>query len=215
MTPRPKFISFEGAEAVGKSTQIKLLAKRLEERGDVVKMVREPGGTDLGEAIRDLIKYAPAGRNITPEAEILLFEASRAELVKKRIQPALALGHWVLCDRFYDSTTVYQGAGRKLDAELVGYLNRFASNGLAPGLTLILDLAPEVAHKRAQIRLGSVKEPSDRMEAESADFFSRVRAGFAQLAKDEPERVRTLSAAGTTEEVAEKIWQEVAHVFSL
>ena len=138
-----RFITFEGGEAVGKSTQIERLAARLQERGDEVLVTREPGGTPLGEQIRHLLKHAPEGQGMTPKTELLLFLASRAELVRKVIGPALDRGAWVLCDRFLDSTTVYQGAGRGLPEEIVSRLNGFAIGARLPGLTLVLDIEPE------------------------------------------------------------------------
>src|SRR5471032_2533447 len=132
-----RFISLEGGEAVGKSTQIERLAARLEKLGHKVLVTREPGGTPLGESIRHLLKHAPEGRGMTPETELLLFLASRAELVRKIIMPALDRGDWVLSDRFLDSTTVYQGAGRELPTEIVERLNAFAVGTVVPGLTLV------------------------------------------------------------------------------
>src|SRR5277367_5786771 len=147
-TPLLKFISLEGGEAVGKSTQIERLAKKLTDLGKKVIITREPGGTPLCESIRHLLKHAPEGRGMTPYTELLLFLASRAELVRKIIMPALDQGAWVLSDRFLDSTTVYQGAGRQLPAEIVERVNAFAMGTYLPGLTLVLDLNPGEAQRR-------------------------------------------------------------------
>jgi dTMP kinase len=212
-----RFITFEGGEAVGKSTQIELLATRLKERGQQVLVTREPGGTPLGESIRHLLKHAPEGRGMCQETELLLFLASRAELVRKVIVPALDAGAWVLCDRFLDSTTVYQGAGRRLPMEIVTRLNAWAVGPHLPGLTLVLDLEPDEARKRLVQRTGSIAAAAatDRMEAEPADFFARVRQGYHDLATAHPERIQVLSASGSVENTADAIWNHVAKMFSL
>src|SRR5277367_234717 len=151
-SPLAQFISLEGGEAVGKSTQIERLAARLHKLGHKTLVTREPGGTPLGESIRHLLKHAPEGRGMTPYTELLLFLASRAELVRKVIMPALDQGAWVLSDRFLDSTTVYQGAGRNLPMEIVERVNAFAVGPHLPGLTLVLDLSPEEARRRQERR---------------------------------------------------------------
>src|SRR5476649_263616 len=216
MPPLPHFISLEGGEAVGKSTQIARLATRLHELGHKTLVTREPGGTPLGESIRHLLKHAPEGRGMTPCTELLLFLASRAELVRKVIVPALDQGVWVLSDRFLDSTTVYQGAGRQLPTEIVERVNAFAVGPNLPGLTLVLDLEPEAARQR-QIRRSHPPGSSslDRMEAEPVDFFERVRQGYFDVAKAHPHRVKIVSAAGTIDETADAVWKEVAKAFTL
>jgi dTMP kinase len=215
-TPLSKFISLEGGEAVGKSTQIERLSKRLTDLGHKVVVTREPGGTPLGESIRHLLKHAPEGRGMTPYTELMLFLASRAELVRKVIVPALDQGVWVLSDRFLDSTTVYQGAGRQLPGEIVERVNAFAVGPNVPGLTLVLDLEPEAARLRQIQRSHPPGSGSfDRMEAEPLDFFERVRQGYADVAKAHPSRVKIVSAAGNIEQTAEVIWKEVAKAFSL
>ena len=210
-----RFITFEGGEAVGKSTQIERLAAKLRERGGEVLVTREPGGTPLGEQIRHLLKHAPEGRDMNPKAELLLFLASRAELVRKVIGPALDRGAWVLCDRFHDSTTVYQGAGRGLPHEIVDRLNAFAIGARLPGLTLVLDLEVEHARQRMVERAGNIAAVADRMEEQPADFFERVRHGYAQLARTHPERVKIISAHGNVDETAGSIWGQVAKTFAL
>ena len=216
MTPLPQFISLEGGEAVGKSTQIERLSERLKELGHKVVVTREPGGTPLGESIRHLLKHAPEGRGMTPYTELLLFLASRAELVRKVIMPALDQGIWVLSDRFLDSTTVYQGAGRQLPTEIVERVNAFAVGPHLPGLTLVLDLEPEAARER-QIRRSHPPGSAsfDRMEAEPIDFFERVRQGYFEVAKAHPHRVKIVSAAGTVDETADLIWEQVTKIFHL
>src|SRR5271170_189477 len=167
MSDKPHFISLEGGEAVGKSTQITRLAERLTKLGHKTLVTREPGGTPLGESIRHLLKHSPEGRGMTPQTELLLFLASRAELVRKVIVPALDRGVWVLCDRFMDSTTVYQGAGRQLPSEVVERINAFAVGTHLPGLTLVLDLDPESARRRQTHRVRPAGEGIyDRIEAE-------------------------------------------------
>jgi dTMP kinase len=216
MSPLPRFISLEGGEAVGKSTQIERLSRRLIELDHKVLVTREPGGTPLGESIRHLLKHAPEGRGMTPQAELLLFLASRAELVRKVIMPALDQGIWVLCDRFLDSTTVYQGAGRQLPPEIVGRVNAFAVGPHLPGLTLVLDLEPKEARHRQISRTHPAGEGTfDRMEAEPTDFFDRVRSGYLDLAREHPRRVKIVPAVGTIDETATAIWKEVAASFSL
>jgi dTMP kinase len=215
-TPLPKFISLEGGEAVGKSTQIERLSERLRNAGHKVVVTREPGGTPLGESIRHLLKHAPEGRGMTPYTELLLFLASRAELVRKVIMPALDQGTWVLSDRFLDSTTVYQGAGRQLPTEIVERVNAFTVGPHVPSLTLVLDLEPEAARQRQITRSHPPGSGSfDRMEAEPLDFFERVRQGYADVAKAHPHRVKIVSAAGSIQETAEAIWTEVAKTFHL
>ena len=216
MSSPAHFISLEGGEAVGKSTQIDRLAKRLTELGRRVIVTREPGGTPLGESIRHLLKHAPEGRGMTPYTELLLFLASRSELVRKVIMPALEQGQWVLSDRFLDSTTVYQGAGRQLPAEIVERVNAFAVGPNVPGLTLVLDLEPQAARER-QIRRSHPPGSGsfDRMEAKPLDFFERVRQGYYDVAHTHPHRVKLVSAAGSIEETADLIWEEVARTFGL
>ena len=216
MTPLTRFISLEGGECVGKSTQVERLAERLRALDHKVLVTREPGGTPLGESIRHLLKHAPEGRGMTPYTEFLLFLASRAELVRKVIMPALDLGTWVLSDRFLDSTTVYQGAGRQLPTEIVESVNAFAVGPHLPSLTLVLDLEPEAARQRQITRSHPPGSGSfDRMEAEPIDFFERVRQGYFEVAKAHPQRVKLVSAAGDVDETSELIWAEVARVFSL
>jgi dTMP kinase len=216
MSPLTRFISLEGGECVGKSTQIERLSDRLRGLGHKVIVTREPGGTPLGESIRHLLKHAPEGRGMTPYTEFLLFLASRSELVRKVIMPALDQGTWVLSDRFLDSTTVYQGAGRQLPTEIVERVNAFAVGPHVPSLTLVLDLEPEAARQRQITRSHPPGSGSfDRMEAEPLDFFERVRQGYFDVAKAHPQRVKLVSAAGNVEETAELIWKEVAGLFKL
>jgi dTMP kinase len=207
--PRGLFISFEGSEGCGKSTQIRLLADRLKNAGHRVTLTREPGGTEIGEQLRHLLQFSKAGHAMAPETELLLFTASRAQLVREVIVPALDSGAMVLADRFLDSTTVYQGVARRLDSAQVAAINRFAVGGTLPDITFILDLDPAIARQRMQLRTAPTGAP-DRMESQPATFFEAVRAGYLALARDHPARVRLLDAAGSIEHLAERIWQEVS-----
>lgn len=209
---RASFISFEGGEGCGKTTQLQLLAQRLTASGLPVLTLREPGGTPLGESIRDLLKHHPAGSGMCAEAELLLFAASRAELVRKSIQPALAAGSWVLCDRFLDSTTVYQGRARALPLDAVAAVNRLATAGTLPGLTLVLDMPPGPALARARARTAQSGGP-DRMEEEPAAFYESVRSGYRALASAEPDRVKIIPAQAHEADVASAVWEEVTRAF--
>jgi dTMP kinase len=181
------FITFEGTEGCGKSTHIKKLAARLEKEGHTVRTLREPGGTESGEEIRELLKHGP--ENLTPEAELLLMNASRAQLVREIIRPALAAGEVVLCDRFFDSTTIYQGAGRGLDATHVQAVIDFAVGETRPDLTLLLEIPLEISEKRRAKRSGS-----DRFESADREFFKRIEAGYTALAEAEPDRIQIIDA---------------------
>lgn len=200
------FISFEGGEGCGKSTQIRRLAGRLERTGKRIWVTREPGGTPVGERVRHLLKHDPDARGMVPEAELLLFAASRAQLCREVIGPALAEGRWVLADRFLDSTTVYQGVARRLDPGDVAQINRFAVGGVMPDLTFVLDLDWAVAKARLRER-GAAS--GDRMEQEGDVFYEAVRAGYLELAEREPGRVRVVDASWEEEAVAAAIWAEV------
>jgi dTMP kinase len=197
------FISFEGSEGCGKSTQIDLLRERLEAADQRCLLVREPGGTSLGEAVRGVLLGHRDGARMTPPAELLLFAASRAQLVREKIIPALDAGIHVIADRFLDSTTVYQGFGRGLDPAVVSQINTFAVGPCRPHMTFLLDMDPAKAHARAMQRSGA---RPDRMESEPAAFFERVRAGYLEVARENPQRIVTLDAEAPAEALAERIW---------
>jgi dTMP kinase len=205
---RGAFITFEGSEGCGKSTQVKRLAARLEQAGLPTLITREPGGTAIGEKIRDLLQFAPESFAMTPETEILLFAASRAQLVRETIQPALERGMIVISDRFFDSTTVYQGVARKLSPEIVDTLNTFAVGHARPDLTFILDIDVATARQRMLRRVRSVAV-KDRMEEEPVEFYERVCQGYRELARREPNRFVLIDGAQTPDAIEEQIWNAV------
>ena len=200
------FITFEGTEGCGKSTQIKALAERLQAEGRQVLQTREPGGTPLGEAVRNLLQHDTAGAGMSPEAELLLFAASRAQLTRERIIPAIVAGQIVLCDRFMDSTTVYQGVARQINTQAVATINQFAVGGVRPDLTILIDLSPEAGMARVHARSGG---QLDRMEQEAIEFFQAVRTGYLKLAESEPERFLVLDGSASIETLQQTIWTEV------
>tara|TARA_B110000967_G_scaffold70618_1_gene73094 strand:+ start:3194 stop:3823 length:630 start_codon:yes stop_codon:yes gene_type:complete len=200
------FITFEGTEGCGKSTQINALAARLQDQGQQVLQTREPGGTPLGEAVRNLLQHDEAGVGMSPEAELLLFTASRAQLTRERILPAIAKGEIVLCDRFMDSTTVYQGVARQIDTQAVATINRFAVGEARPDLTILIDLPPEVGMARVHARSDG---QLDRIEQEAIEFFQAVRTGYLKLAESEPERFLVLDGSASVEVLEQQIWAAV------
>lgn len=192
------FITFEGIDGCGKSTQVGLLVTALNELGLENVRLREPGGTSISEKIRALL-LDPDNLEMRPETELLLYEASRAQLVRQVIEPALQAGKVVLCDRFYDSTFAYQAIARGLDEELVRRANELGSCGFTPQLTVVFNLDPEVAWSRA------TQGGADRMEAEGLAFQSRVREGYLRAAELEPWRVVVVDASGTPEQVFSRL----------
>jgi dTMP kinase len=191
-----RLITLEGGEGAGKSTVIAALAGTLRERGIAFRQSREPGGTPAGEAIRAVL-LDPALRGMSAEAELLLMFASRAQLVREVIEPALAAGEWVLCDRFTDASFAYQGGGRGIDAGLIAELERWAARR-QPDLTFLLDVPVETGLQRARSRGGEF----DRIERENADFFERVRAAYRARAAANPVRFRVIDATQPAEAVA-------------
>jgi len=207
---RGRFITFEGTEGSGKSTQIALLAERLCGLGCIVRILREPGGTPIGEEIRHTLKHSKNNAAMTAEAELLLMNASRAQIVREVIRPALAEGEIVLCDRFYDSTTAYQGYGRGLALSEVKGIVDFAVGETRPDLTLFLFIPPELSEQRRLARQGTLPFMRDRIEESDRHFFARVAGGYEAVLKAEPDRVRRIEAAGPIETVRAAIWEEVA-----
>lgn len=210
MTPaKGLFVTFEGNEGSGKSTQISLLAERLRSIGHNVRTLREPGGTPIGEEIRHTLKHSAANHAMTPEAELLLMNASRAQLVREVIRPALAAGEVVLCDRFYDSTTAYQGYGRQLDLRMVKGIIDVAVGETRPDLTLLLLIPQAESERRLLARQSTMPFMRDRMEEADQSFFARVAKGYQALAAAEPGRVRPIDASGSVEALEKRIWELV------
>ncbi len=218
------FITFEGGEGSGKTTQLKLLVNRIHASGKEVIGTQDPGGTAIGKEIRTLLLHSPlhtcgdrpGSIPIAAATELLLYEASRAQLVRELIAPALARGAVVLCDRFTDSTLAYQGFGRDLDLSLIQRLNWFATDGLAPDLTILLDLDPGIGLMRcgrgvgADASTGLSTEPScwDRIEAEPLDFHQRIRGGYLTMAREDPDRIAVIDAGQGVSEIETFVWNE-------
>jgi dTMP kinase len=207
---RGLFITFEGTEGCGKTTQISLLASELQMNGYIVRTFREPGGTLIGEEIRHTLKHSEANHAMTSETELLLMNASRAQLVREVIQPALVRGEIVLCDRFYDSTTAYQGYGRQLDLNMVKCIIDAAVGKTRPDLTLLLTVPHEVSQERLLRRQATLPFMRDRIEEADRAFFERVAEGYRAIAASEPQRIRVIDAMGTTPNIEAAIWREVS-----
>lgn len=203
---RGYLITFEGSEGSGKTTQVGRMADRFENAGYEVIVTREPGGTDVGEQIRHLLKHSANGQLMCPEAELLLFAASRAQLVREVISPAIDAGKIVLCDRFMDSTTVYQGMGRNLHSGPVHVINTFAVGDVTPDVTVVIDVPAEVGFERLRHR---VSDLPDRMEEENIAFYRKVREGYLMLAKALPERFVIVDGQNEVEQVCEQIWRQL------
>ncbi len=207
------FITFEGTEGSGKSTQISLLAKKLRASGRTVRQLREPGGTPIGEEIRHTLQHSTANQKMTPEAELLLINASRAQLVREEIRPALAAGEIVLCDRFYDSTTAYQAYGRGLDLARVKAIIDLAVGDTRPNLTFLLHVPLNVSEDRRKLRQASGGAPQrDRMEELDRAFFERVEQGYRAIAAAEPHRVKWIDATQELHKIEEIIWRDTQKV---
>jgi len=212
MTARGRFITFEGPEGSGKSTQLRLLGERLRSAGHDVMETQEPGGTAIGIQIRHVLLDAK-NRELCPTAELLLMFASRAQNVDESILPALSAGRTVLSDRFTDSTLVYQGVGRGLGADVVYELDRIACRGLVPDLTLLIDIDAETGLARAHRRSVRTEDPETRMEEQEMGFHRKVREAYRQLATDEHQRIRLIDGSQTREAVAIEVWQAVESLF--
>ena len=181
------------------------LAARLERMGIPFLLTREPGGTAIGETVRELLQFAPQGAGMTAETELLLFEASRSQLVRETIKPALERGLCVIADRFFDSTTVYQGAARKLDRQIVEQLNAFAVGDCVPDITFVLDVDVTTARSRMK----SPRRP-DRMEQEPTEFYEKIREAYRQLARREPNRVVLIDGSQPVDKIDMKIWETLS-----
>ena len=199
-------ISFEGPEGSGKSTQISLLATQLQKHGKDVITTREPGGTEIGEQIRNIIVHNSKGDEMCAETELLLFTAARAQFVREVIAPALVEGKYVLSDRYLDSSTVYQGIARKLASGPVAEINRFAVGNVMPDITVIVDVPPEVSMARLKQR---VTDLPDRMERQNIDFYHKVREGYLLLAKQMTDLVILVDCTNSIEDVSKAVWEHV------
>lgn len=206
-----KLITFEGVEGSGKSTHARMLAEQMRAAGCRVVEVREPGGTRLGEAIRILLSKRGGSETMCPQAELLLFMASRAQLTAKVIIPALRRGAYVICDRFSDSTAAYQGYARGCNLKLIASINAFAVHDLSPDITILLDLDPSTGFKRLNRRNRQQGTDKDRIESESLSFHKRVRGGYLALAKSLPKRFYVVNADRPVAAVQRDIWKTVQH----
>lgn len=202
---RGRFITLEGPEGAGKSTHLKHLAERLKAHGIPVLTTREPGGTALGETVRNILQFNAAGEAPVPTAELLLFLASRAQLVQNVILPALERGEWVLSDRFCDSTFAYQGYGRGMSVEELRGINAFATQGLMPDVTIFLDIPQAESRQRIAERHGQ----TDRFEQERDTFHERLAEGFRALAAADPQRIHRIDSTGPQDKTAEAVWDIV------
>lgn len=211
----PLLITFEGNEGSGKSTQIQRLAERLEQAGQEVVTLREPGGTPIGEEIRHTLKHSHQNHAMTPEAELLLMNASRAQLVREVIRPALTQGKVVLCDRFHHSTLAYQGYGRCMDMDRVRAIVDFAIGDTRPDLTLLMIVPPDISEKRRAQRRAGTPQERDRFEEADRLFFQRVEDGFRTLAQQEPDRIRLIDAEQSPADAAEAIWNQVSPLLKM
>jgi dTMP kinase len=204
--PRGRFITFEGGEGTGKSTQAAMLALRLESLGIAVLLTREPGGSPGAEIIRHVL-LSGAAKPLGPEAEAMLFAAARQDHVKCAIEPALAAGKWVICDRFADSTRVYQGVLGRVDRRIIKALERASIGELRPDLTVVLDLPVETALRRRKQRRGD--DAPDRFEAENLEFHEKLREAYLELAARDVQRCVVIDAGASKDEIAKSIWSVV------
>lgn len=206
-----RFITFEGIEGSGKTTQIQMLSNQLEERGIEHVLTREPGGTPIGDQIRRVVLH-PENTSMTPTCELLLYAAARAQHIEQVIRPGLREGRVVLCDRFKDATLAYQGYGRGLPLEIIGRLHSLETLAIEPDLTLLLDLEPAGALERANSRDQANQKAESRFEMEDLEFHTRVRKGYLELARREPRRFVVLDARGAMDEVHRRILKAVERV---
>jgi len=208
--PQLPFITFEGSEGSGKSTQADRLGVHFQRCGIPYILTREPGGTPIGETIRELLQFAPHDSAMTAETELLLFAASRSQLVREVIRPALERGTCVIADRFFDSTTVYQGAARKLDRQMIERLNTFAVGDCLPDVTFVLDVDAATAESRMQ----QARRKADRMEQQPAEFYERVREGYRAIAAYDPARIVLIDGSRDADEIENEIWKMLCSRFS-
>ncbi|RMF58161.1 MAG: dTMP kinase [Calditrichaeota bacterium] len=204
------FISFEGIDFSGKTTQISSLLPRFEEVGISVEVLREPGGTLISEEIRSIL-LNPEHHMMHPRAEILLYSAARAQLVHEKIIPMLENGQYIIADRFFDSTTAYQGYGRKLDIQFVHQLNSFATSGVIPYKTFFIDITPREAYRRHK----EAQRGRDRLEKEEISFYEAIREGFLKIAKENPERFIVIDGERPIHEVTSLLWSHIKKIWNL
>jgi dTMP kinase len=204
-----RFITFEGLDGSGKSTQLNRAAEYLRALGHKVIATREPGGTDLGQQLRDLLLHAPPQSAISPLAELLLMFGARVQHIEQVIGPALKAGALVLCDRFTDSSVAYQGYGRGVPLAAIHSLDHLLERSIRPGLTLLLDIAAAASAQRTGQRNRETLQPHTRFEKEGADFFERVRQGYLAIAREEPQRVKVVEAGQPVEEVWAAVKREL------
>jgi dTMP kinase len=204
---RGRLITVEGLDGAGKTTVAAALQSELAARGVEVALLREPGGVRVSERLRELVKEPQL--DLAPRAEALIYAAARAQLVEEAVRPWLEVGRWVLLDRFVDSSLAYQGGGRGLGVDQVAAINEFATSGLKPDRTLLLELDPRLGRSRSRTR----DEPVDRLEAERDEFFERVHATYRQLAEREPDRIRTIDASASPDEVLQAALGELSDLF--
>lgn len=201
------FITFEGTEGSGKSTQISLIASHLQTLGIPTKRLREPGGTPIGEELRHVLKHSSQNQAMTPEAELLLMSASRAQLIREVIQPALKSGTTILCDRFFDSTTVYQGYGRGLNLEMIEQITQFAVGSTQPDLTLLFMVPLSVSEQRRQSRQIGATLQRDRFEEAGREFFAKVESGYNAIAQNAPDRIKRIDGTQPIDQVQAQAWE--------
>ena len=210
MIKNTKFISFEGIDYSGKTTQINLLKERLENLGQKVVLLREPGGTPISELIRAIL-LDKNHYNMTSICEVLLYSAARHQLVKEKVLDELGSGNFVVADRYVDSTTAYQGFGRKLPMYFIKQLNQVATDGLIPNITFLLDLSYSQLKKRKKLR----KDDVDRLEKEKIEFYNRIRKGYLKIAEHEKDRIKIIKANRSIEQIKSEIWKIVVVKYNL
>lgn len=212
---RGRFITLEGGEGTGKTTQAERLTAALQQAGIPTLHLRSPGGTAVAEQLRNILKTRTPGEDLLPETELLLFGACHSQMCQYAVKPALDSGTWVVCDRFFDSTTVYQGYVRGLPLEDVEQINRFSCRGTEPDLTILLDIEPELGLSRASARNGGTIDQNDRFDSEGFAFHKAIRESFLDRAKLFPERFRIISAADSIEVITNKMIKVINDEFGL
>ena len=212
---RGRFITLEGGEGSGKTTQAALLGETLAKAGLQTRVVRSPGGTAVAEKLRTILKTREPGEELASETELLLFGACHSQMVETLLKPELERGTCIISDRFVDSTKVYQGYARGLDIRMLDEINRFACRGVMPDLTIVLDLDPELGMRRSTGRVARAEFENDRFDSETLAFHTAVRNGFLERARQEPRRIKIISAEGSVEDVARAVKDCVNHELGL